>query len=713
MPAPYTRLQLDDRERNEGKTRCPPGVTPPPYIPSSAQESGDEALFVVEAPPKALAMASNGYPNTIGCGGIYAGIFEKKDSSRIQAPLLPFLRSSRPVYILFDAGRTTNPSVAHAEARIARALIDHGCPVRIVELPRPDDGGDGPDDFLALHGADAMQALVARARPADPAAWAAAMIADGPAVSRRALEHMPFLAALTAGGPAVLDSVADVLKAFFSKAEIRAARKGFDDSLRVRRDARRGGGVDGAAHPEGNAGGASVFQRGDEVELAQEHLRRLGPHIVFAEGQTYRYVDGAWRELTASKQRKALGGFAGALVAGRGEPYPLSLSDQKIRGALSHFEDLVARPDFFAQAPRGLCFENGFLLLGKNRVDLVPHATEHHARHRYPFAFDRSARCPRWLRYLESTWETDADSVDKIGALQEFVGATLFGIMPRFKTALMLFGDADSGKSTCLSVLRGLVPRDAACSVSLHDFEHEYNRAHLAGKLLNLVAEVPATELVRSESFKAIVAGDVTKGRNVCQRPFDFNPVAAHVFAANTLPHVNDRSEGVWTRWLVLTFNRRFLKAAGGGAGTATVGLAEAILADEVPGIVAWAVEGLKRLLANAGAFTRPASSQRTLAEWRRESNPVALFFDAELLLDPGESISTGDLYRAYRAWCDANGFAKPLSHPSFGKMLHALLRERSGRGEVTKMLHGSTIFVGVRPKETTTRSADYSRVFS
>jgi putative DNA primase/helicase len=237
-------------------------------------------------------------------------------------------------------------------------------------------------------------------------------------------------------------------------------------------------------------------------------------------------------------------------------------------------------------------------------------------------------------------------------------------------------------------------------SIGLHEFESEYSRARLAGKLLNVVAEVPNAELIRSEAFKAIVAGDQISGRQIYQQPFDITPIAAHAFAANSLPHVSDRSEGVWTRWLVLTFNRRFLRDATAGASQAKVDIANQILEVEVPGIVSWAVAGLERLLANNGVFTRPASSDQALTEWRRESNPVALFFDAELELDPKAAMTTATLYDCYREWCSKNGFSKPFSHVTFAKTFHKLLREKTADQDVTRLLHGKTVYMGVRPKD-------------
>src|SRR5262249_36569308 len=57
----YYRVQLHDRAGNGGtKTRAIPGVTPPPYVISTTTTNEDSPLYVVEAPAKALALASNG-----------------------------------------------------------------------------------------------------------------------------------------------------------------------------------------------------------------------------------------------------------------------------------------------------------------------------------------------------------------------------------------------------------------------------------------------------------------------------------------------------------------------------------------------------------------------------------------------------------------------------------------------------------------------------
>jgi putative DNA primase/helicase len=132
----------------------------------------------------------------------------------------------------------------------------------------------------------------------------------------------------------------------------------------------------------------------------------------------------------------------------------------------------------------------------------------------------------------------------------------------------------------------------------------------------------------------------------------------------------------------------------------------------EVRGIVGWAIAGLERLLRNDGVFTKPPSSDRALSDWRRESNPVALFFDDELTIDPVGAMTSRELYDGYREWCAQNGFQRPFAHVTFGKVFHQVLRERLGRTTVTRLLHGKTIYVGVRSRDHSPNpDVDYSEM--
>lgn len=730
---PYLRVQLHDRgaANHYAKTLALKGVLPPPYIPTTVTTDVADPLFIVEAPMKALAMVSNGFPCTIGCGGVNAGFFAKGE--RIpQGALTPYLGRSRRVTIVFDAGRATNPRVAIAEANIAHTLVQRGCDVYVAEIPIPEGEDDlGPDDFLARHGAQAMQDLVRRARPAAPVAFAKSFLAEEPSAVKRALEDLPFVACLVNAKPEERDEVADVLKgASVERSDIDAACDAFMTKLRAKRSGQKkariavdivplnaAGGP--PSPPNAGAGGASPppppqrFVRGDEVELAETHLAKLGTDTVCSEGRTYRFNGRFWKSLPDAKQLGAISSFAGSPVGMGPNPSPLKLSAQMCEGALKIARALLMQEDFFEGAPKGCGFQNGFVAVDAAGPKLEPHSPTNRNRWAYAFDFDPAAACPRWQDFLDTVWEGDVDRGEKIAAAQEFLGATLVGLAPRFKTAITLYGESDSGKSTFLDIVQALFPKGSTCSIGLSLLQQEYRRAKLAGKLLNVVAEVQSSELLESEAFKAIVAGDVVEGRPIREAPIEFRPIAGHLFAANTLPRVADRSEAVWRRWLVLTFNRRFERQPTAGQPTARNDIAEHVLATDVPGILAWAMHGLTRLLANK-AYTIPKSSRDVLLAWKKDSNPVELFVDEEVLFVPEACTLAKLFYGRYASWSVENGLRHPYARPSFSKELLKVVRKRIGKSDVTKTVNGYTVIVGaILRNEPQTKFTDVAEMYS
>lgn len=160
----YVRIQLHERDQNGGrKTDVPSGPNPPLYFTSTAAKPSTDPIFVSECPIKALSIASAGYPCSVGLGGVSAGLFESGTKMTVLQPHLePYFQPGRLVYLVLDSNRLHKLDVARAEAKIARALLDRQCVVKIVEIPKADDGKDqGPDDFLANKGKAAFDELVA------------------------------------------------------------------------------------------------------------------------------------------------------------------------------------------------------------------------------------------------------------------------------------------------------------------------------------------------------------------------------------------------------------------------------------------------------------------------------------------------------------------------------------------------------------------------
>jgi P4 family phage/plasmid primase-like protien len=195
------------------------------------------------------------------------------------------------------------------------------------------------------------------------------------------------------------------------------------------------------------------------------------------------------------------------------------------------------------------------------------------------------------------------------------------------------------------------------------------------------MSELPEAEIIASESFKAIVTGDMIDGRHIRQAPFNFRPVAGHFFAANELPGTADQTPGFWRRFVVVAFNRSFKDDP-----ERDPHIARTILATELLAVVAWMVAGAQRLM-REGAYTIPPSHDAAMAAWQAAANPVASFLaeEARDTCDGEPGTPATVLYNRFRNWCATNGH-KPMSSAKFGRRMRLL--GKGSKSDGTARMH-------------------------
>jgi putative DNA primase/helicase len=105
-------------------------------------------------------------------------------------------------------------------------------------------------------------------------------------------------------------------------------------------------------------------------------------------------------------------------------------------------------------------------------------------------------------------------------------------------------------------------------------------------------------------------------------------------------------------------------------------------LRDELPGILAWAVEGCLRWQEDGLQF--PSSVLSATEEYRDESDHVGRFIAEECVTLPNCQIPARKLYGAYHKWADGAGEGD-LSETEFGRRMtdRGYQRKRMTRGNV------------------------------
>ncbi len=341
-----------------------------------------------------------------------------------------------------------------------------------------------------------------------------------------------------------------------------------------------------------------------------------------------------------------------------------------------HISALIECGDYFDRADPGVASPAGMhSLCATGAVKTEPLDLAHRQTWALPFAPEYETDAPLLEGVLDQAFDGD-HAKDQKDLFWQAVGATLFGLMPRLQTVVLLLGRERSGKSLLQRLLERIVPPEAVSAVSPASWGHEYHVAALAGKRINIVGELSDEAPIPAAAFKNVTGQNLVAGRHPTHRPFSFRCLAAHWFASNVLPPTTDRSEAFYRRWRVLRFSNTV------PAERVDPNLFDKIIANEMPAILANAFLGAERVQ-RAGALRTTAAHDQVLERWRLAANPLQQFLtDVDWIeLDPAAELHTRpEVYEAYRRWCSACGFRNPFGRNHFLDLLDATGASRGVR---------------------------------
>ncbi|MBX3159213.1 MAG: hypothetical protein KF773_24810 [Deltaproteobacteria bacterium] len=407
--------------------------------------------------------------------------------------------------------------------------------------------------------------------------------------------------------------------------------------------------------------------------LLHSTTRRTGP-VAWVGGKFLVYANGAFRPRDDASFREVLMSWDGFPIGTKKET--LGMSKALAGDALSCMRDMLAAPSarFFDGASPGIAFSNGFVTIERNRIRIRSTGPANRARHWIDVPYRRKAKCGRFDRLLcEVMLPINGDLAEaeaKICAFWEWVGVALLGLATKYGKALLLWGPGGSGKSTLLSIVSALWPDELRSAFALQTFEDKFNRAELAGRLLNVCGELPATDADVVETAKAMITGrDDIQARHPFERGFSFRPIAAHLIAANRLPLIGDFTGAFFERFIVLRAEQKFRDTK-----NEDHSLAEKIIASELGAIASKAITYGTDVV-QRGHFSIPPSSKAAINEWQCLSDSVRVWFgetcDADFMFSK-KGTAGHQVYAHYRAWSEFRGY-RPFANNLFAQHLQAL----------------------------------------
>ena len=276
------------------------------------------------------------------------------------------------------------------------------------------------------------------------------------------------------------------------------------------------------------------------------------------------------------------------------------------------------------------------------------------------------------VNYNPSSYNEDMDkTLNKICCndkqlrllIEEMIGYCLFRRNELGK-CFILTGHGSNGKSTLLDVIKRLLGEDNISSVSLEDLNDRFKTFQLEGKLANIGDDISNKYIDNNSTFKKLVTGETVNVESKGKDPFDFNNYSKLIFSCNDMPRINDLSDGLKRRIILIPFNARFSKS---DANFDPFIIDKLMKPEALEYLLNLALAGLERILYNR-AFTIPESVSNAWTEYEKTNNPVLGFVeDAKI-----ENELTSDVYLQYQTYCADSGL-KHLSKAVFTRELSKL----------------------------------------
>jgi P4 family phage/plasmid primase-like protien len=430
----------------------------------------------------------------------------------------------------------------------------------------------------------------------------------------------------------------------------------------------------------------SVRKKAEEIVRKTKPVHAIGDAVIAAlppmlfvggEQEYWRYDEGRWKLVGVGKSAHTL--LVHDIVR-IGTNLDASFQYKDTRPQNDAIRDyIMTRP---ALTRREVAWDSrGGVVLANGRYDvatrkLVPHEPEDHTTRFAPVEYHAGAKCPLWRQFLGDMF--DQQTIDM---LQEAYGMAFFqGEKSKELSRAMLFhGPSDSGKTQLLTVLVGLLASEYI-TTPLSQLEGAHGTSEFWRNIPWVLQEAfEQNKWHFSSIVKLILEGECINVNRKNRAMLTVRYTAPSLWATNHPPAFKDVSRAVINRLLIISCNKVFDPR--NITGVAKIALdkgyqkpSSLLLAEEGPGILNWAMEGMHRAL-ERGYINMTKETEEALEQVHRDSNLVASWVaDGYVTHDPHVKCNPADAHAAFSVFnVEQRGVGHSFSRLDFIKVLKSL----------------------------------------
>lgn len=267
-----------------------------------------------------------------------------------------------------------------------------------------------------------------------------------------------------------------------------------------------------------------------------------------------------------------------------------------------------------------------------------------------PVVFDPAAVAPEWSKFLEEV----IPDPDERAYLKRSLGYGISGLVKHHKLWI-LEGNGRNGKTVIVErmlTIMGDYGYKAPATLLMarnNDSDNTNDVAGLNDARFVAVTETEQNRAIAESRVKELTGGDTVRARFLHREFFEFKPKAKFFLITNYRPRVTGTDDGIWERLLRMVFRVQVPESRRDES------LGERIDRTELPGVLAWLVEGFADYFTDE-KLRIPVTILTDSKEYREEQDVMGAFIADQCVTGNGARVGGMPLYQEYRRWCADNG---------------------------------------------------------
>lgn len=313
---------------------------------------------------------------------------------------------------------------------------------------------------------------------------------------------------------------------------------------------------------------------------------------------------------------------------------------------------------------RYICLNNG--ILDMKTLNLLAHTPEIITRNKIK------------LDYYEQEKNEEIDIIMKnlavndeeiIQLLYEMIGYCLYRGMP-FQKVFMLVGNGANGKSTLLNMITRVLGEENVSHVDLKEIAgNRFGKAELYGKLANIADDCSSSYLEDISVMKRLTGESYTSIEFKGQNSFSAKINTKMIMSYNTLPRINDTTNGLNRRLVIIPLNAVFKKRNNNYDPFISEKLRKK---ENLEYVLYKSIQAIHEVLKRK-EFTLPTQVKLETEEYMKTNNPVLCFLSEVYEDEDISTIPCVEVYEAFNVWKIENGLKSNMSLTTFGKEMRKL----------------------------------------